>query len=172
MWTTHSRPPSSSAPPVHRHNWLVVVAVQRPRRAGAPTRCSQHGGANAGERLAIDIVLALAIAVVNTLAMSVAERVREFALLRLAGATRRQVLGMLRTEALSVLLLATALGSGIALAVLTAFSVGMTGEAAPAVALVYVAVVALAGLLALVATALPGRVALRVRPVTVATAKE
>jgi putative ABC transport system permease protein len=105
--------------------------------------------------------------------MSVSERVREFALLRLAGATRRQVLGMLRTEALSVLLLATALGSAIALAVLTAFSVGMTGEAAPAVTpLVYVAVVALAGLLALVANALPGRVALRVRPVTVATAKE
>ncbi|GHD66430.1 ABC transporter permease [Streptomyces mirabilis] len=124
--------------------------------------------------LAMGLVLAFtAIAVVNTLAMSVSERVREFALLRLAGATRRQVLGMLRTEALSVLLLATALGSGIALAVLTAFSVGMTGQAAPAVTpLVYVAVVALAGLLALVATALPGRVALRVRPVTVATAKE
>ncbi|MFB8132962.1 ABC transporter permease [Streptomyces mirabilis] len=124
--------------------------------------------------LAMGLVLAFtAIAVVNTLAMSVSERVREFALLRLAGATRRQVLGMLRTEALSVLLLATALGSGIALAVLTAFSVGMTGEAAPAVTpLVYVAVVALAGLLALVATALPGRVALRVRPVTLATAKE
>ncbi|MFF4464775.1 ABC transporter permease [Streptomyces mirabilis] len=124
--------------------------------------------------LAMGLVLAFtAIAVVNTLAMSVSERVREFALLRLAGATRRQVLGMLRTEALSVLLLATALGSGIALAVLTAFSVGMTGEAAPAVTpLVYVAVVALAGLLALVATALPGRVALRVRPVTVATAKD
>ncbi|MCT9109976.1 ABC transporter permease [Streptomyces mirabilis] len=124
--------------------------------------------------LAMGLVLAFtAIAVVNTQAMSVSERVREFALLRLAGATRRQVLGMLRTEALSVLLLATVLGSGIALAVLTAFSVGMTGEAAPAVTpLVYVAVVALAGLLALVATALPGRVALRVSPVTVATAKE
>ncbi|MGW0839436.1 ABC transporter permease [Streptomyces sp. NPDC002787] len=124
--------------------------------------------------LAMGLVLAFtAIAVVNTLAMSVSERVREFALLRLAGATRRQVLRMLRTEALSVLLLATALGSGIALAILTSFSIGMTGRAAPAVTpLVYVTVVAGAGLLALVATALPGRVALRVRAVTVATAKE
>ncbi|MFJ7303717.1 FtsX-like permease family protein [Streptomyces sp. NPDC099088] len=124
--------------------------------------------------LAMGLVLAFtAIAVVNTLAMSVSERVREFAMLRLAGATRRQVLRMLRTEALSVLLLATALGSGIALAVLTAFSVGMTGSAAPAVTpLVYLTVVAVAGLLALVATALPGRVALRTRPVQVATAKE
>lgn len=124
--------------------------------------------------LAMGLVLAFtAIAVVNTLAMSVAERVREFALLRLAGATRRQVLRMLRTEALSVLLLAVALGSAIALAVLTAFSVGMTGRAAPAVVpLVYATVVAGAGLLALVATAVPGRVALRVRAVTVATAQE
>ncbi|MFE5401504.1 ABC transporter permease [Streptomyces sp. NPDC056580] len=124
--------------------------------------------------LAMGLVLAFtAIAVVNTLAMSVAERVREFALLRLAGATRRQVLRMLRTEALSVLLLATALGSGISLAVLTAFSLGMTGRAAPTVVpLLYVTVVAVAGLLALTASALPGRVALRVPPVTVATAKE
>ncbi|MDX2683511.1 ABC transporter permease [Streptomyces sp. NY05-11A] len=124
--------------------------------------------------LAMGLVLAFtAIAVVNTLAMSVSERVREFALLRLAGATRRQVLRMLRTEALSVLLLAAALGTAVALAVLTAFSVGMTGRAAPAVVpLVYATVVAGAGLLALVATALPGRVALRARAVTVATAKE
>ncbi|MEV7346427.1 ABC transporter permease [Streptomyces sp. NPDC093544] len=124
--------------------------------------------------LAMGLILAFtAIAVVNTLAMSVSERVREFAMLRLAGATRRQVLRMLRTEALSVLLLATALGSGIALAVLTAFSIGMTGGAGPAVTpLVYAVVVAGAGLLALVATALPGRVALMARPVTAATAKE
>ncbi|MGW5330037.1 FtsX-like permease family protein [Streptomyces sp. NPDC004014] len=124
--------------------------------------------------LAMGLVLAFtAIAVVNTLAMSVAERVREFALLRLAGATRRQVLRMLRTEALSVLLLATTLGSGVSLAVLTAFSLGMTGRTAPTVVpLLYVTVVAVAGLLALTASALPGRVALRVPAVTVATAKE
>ena len=67
----------------------------------------------------------------------------------------------------------TTSGSGSALAVLTAFSVGMTGSAAPAVTpLVYVTVVAAAGLLALVGTALPGRVALKARPVTVATARE
>ncbi|MGW6021902.1 FtsX-like permease family protein [Streptomyces sp. NPDC055099] len=124
--------------------------------------------------LAMGLILAFtAIAVVNTLAMSVSERVREFAMLRLAGASRRQVLRMLRTEALSVLLIGTALGSGIALAVLTAFSVGMTGSAAPSIApLVYVCVVAVGALLALTATALPGRAALRPRPVTVATAKE
>ncbi|MGZ9933782.1 FtsX-like permease family protein [Streptomyces sp. NC-S4] len=123
--------------------------------------------------LAMGLVLAFtAIAVVNTLAMSTAERFREFAMLRLAGAKRRQVLRMLRTEALAVALIGTALGSGIALAVLTAFSVGMTGVAAPAVLPVaYAMVVGVAGVLALAATALPGRVALRVAPVEVATAK-
>ncbi|MBT2511177.1 ABC transporter permease [Streptomyces sp. ISL-98] len=124
--------------------------------------------------LAMGLVLAFtAIAVVNTLAMSVSERIREIAMLRLAGATRRQVLRMLRIEALSVLLIGAVLGTGIALAVLTAFSVGMTGSAAPAVRpLVYATVVGGAGLLALVATALPGRAALRTRPVDVATSKQ
>ncbi|WP_405882918.1 ABC transporter permease [Streptomyces sp. NBC_01384] len=149
------------------------VRVLPPAAADSIQAARQQANAEVNY-LAMGLVLAFtAIAVVNTLAMSVSERVREFALLRLAGATRRQVRRMLRTEALSVLLLATVLGSGIALAVLTAFSVGMTGGAAPAVTpLVYVTVVASAGLLALVATALPGRVALRVSPVTVATAKE
>ncbi|MEN8652285.1 ABC transporter permease [Streptomyces sp. 21So2-11] len=123
---------------------------------------------------AMGLVLAFtAIAVVNTLAMSVSERIREFAMLRLAGATRRQVLRMLRTEALTVLLIGAFLGTGIALAVLTAFSVGMTGNAAPAVQpLVYATVVCAAGLLALVATALPGRAALKARPVEVAMATQ
>lgn len=124
--------------------------------------------------LAMGLVLAFtAIAVVNTLAMSVSERIREFAMLRLVGATRRQVLRMLRIEALTVLLIAAVLGSGIFLAVLTAFSIGMTGSAATAVApTVYAAVLGAAALLALVATALPGRLALRPRPVEVATARQ
>ncbi|MFD9461768.1 ABC transporter permease [Streptomyces sp. NPDC060027] len=150
-----------------------AVRVLAPARAESIQAERRQANAEVNH-LAMGLVLAFtAIAVVNTLAMSVSERVREFALLRLAGATRRQVLRMLRTEALSVLLLATTLGSGIALAVLTAFSVGMTGGAAPAVTpLVHLTVVGFAGLLALVATALPGRAALRTRPVTVATAQE
>lgn len=93
-------------------------------------------------------------------------------MMRLAGATRRQVLRMLRTEALVLALLAAVIGTGIALAVLTAFSVGMTGSAEPAVRpLEYAGVVGAAGLLALVATALPGRAALRTRPVEVAAAR-
>ncbi|MFG2339715.1 ABC transporter permease [Streptomyces yangpuensis] len=147
---------------------LVLSAAQAD--AARPER--QDAGAEIN-LLAMGLVLAFtAVSVVNTLAMSTAERFREFAMLRLAGAERRQVLRMLRTEALAVLLIGTVLGSGIALAVLTAFSVGMTGVAAPAVLPVaYAAVVGLAGLLALAATAIPGRTALRVAPVEVATAK-
>ena len=124
--------------------------------------------------LAMGLILAFtAIAVVNTLAMSVSERIKEFAMLRLAGATRRQVLRMLRIEALSVLLIAAVLGTGIALAVLTAFSIGMTGSAAPTVMpVVYATVVGAAALLVLVASALPGRVALKAGPVEVAASQQ
>ncbi|MFD9887256.1 FtsX-like permease family protein [Streptomyces alboflavus] len=149
------------------------VQVQSPSAVG--TLQAERGQANAEvNHVAMGLILAFtAIAVVNTFAMSISERAGEFALLRLAGATRRQVLRMLRTEALAVLLLATVLGSGIALVVLTGFSVGMTGAAAPAVLpLVLAVVVGVAGLLALTATALPGRAALKPRPVTLATARE
>lgn len=116
--------------------------------------------------LAMGLVLAFtAIAVVNTLAMSTADRYREFALLRLVGTTRRQVLGMLRLEALTVGIVGVVLGTAIAVATLTAFSLGMTGAAAPRLDPAgYALIVALAAALALLATALPGRIALRVRP--------
>ncbi|WP_328763937.1 FtsX-like permease family protein [Streptomyces sp. NBC_00272] len=148
------------------------VGVLSARDADSARAEQQQAGAEIN-LLAMGLVLAFtAIAVVNTLAMSTSERLREFAMLRLAGAKRRQVLRMLRTEALAVLLIGAVLGSGISLAVLTAFSVGMTGAAAPAVLpVVYVSVLGVAGLLALAATALPGRVALRVPPVEVATSR-
>ncbi|MEU6776900.1 ABC transporter permease [Streptomyces sp. NPDC046759] len=165
-----SRTQTQLATTLREFPWLRVLS---PADADALQADRQQTNAEVNY-LAMGLVLAFtAIAVVNTLAMSVAERVREFALLRLAGATRRQVLRMLRTEVLSVLFLATSLGSGITLAVLTAFSVGMTGRAAPSVTpLLYGTVVGVAGLLALAASALPGRMALRVRAVTVATARE
>ncbi|MBT2469974.1 FtsX-like permease family protein [Streptomyces sp. ISL-66] len=146
----------------------VLSTVEADRRAATATAAGSEINL-----LAMGLVLAFtAIAVANTLAMSTGERLREFAMLRLAGATRRQVRGMLRVEALAVLLMGVVLGSGIALAVLTAFSVGMTGAAAPVVLpLVYGVVVAGSGLLALCASGLAGRIALRVPPVEVAVAK-
>ncbi|MFE4633713.1 FtsX-like permease family protein [Streptomyces sp. NPDC056773] len=148
------------------------VAVLSAAEADGAREDRQAAGAEIN-LLAMGLVLAFtAIAVANTLAMSTGERLREFAMLRLAGATRRQVRGMLRAEALAVLLMGVVLGSGISLAVLTAFSVGMTGSAAAVVLpLVYGVVVGGAGLVALCATGLAGRVAMRPRPVDLAAAK-
>ncbi|QES09345.1 FtsX-like permease family protein [Streptomyces venezuelae] len=124
--------------------------------------------------VAMGLIIAFtAIAVVNTLAVSVSDRTREFALLRLVGTTRRQVMGMLRIEAAVVLLVAAALGTGIAYAVLTAFSLGMTGSASPSFdAPTYAGVVAFAAVLTFLATLLPGRLALTGRPADVIGARQ
>ncbi|MFJ9028096.1 FtsX-like permease family protein [Streptomyces sp. NPDC102274] len=124
--------------------------------------------------LAMGLIIAFtAIAVVNTLAMSVSDRTREFALLRLVGTTRRQVMMMLRIESALVILVAAVLGTGIAIAVLTAFSVGMTGAAQPSFEpLTYIGVVALAAVLAALATTIAGRFALGSRPADVISANQ
>jgi putative ABC transport system permease protein len=114
---------------------------------------------------AMGLVIAFtAIAVVNTLAMSTADRTRELALLRLVGTTRRQILRMLRLETLTALTIAAVFGTALSVATLTAFSIGMTGTAAPHIPLTtYASVLAAAAALALTATALPARAALRQR---------
>ncbi|MFG1823033.1 FtsX-like permease family protein [Microbispora bryophytorum] len=116
--------------------------------------------------VAMGLIIAFsAIAVVNTLAMSTTDRSRELALLRLVGATRRQVLRMLRLETLTALTVSVLAGTGIALITLSAFSRGMTGSALPYVPPAgYALVIAAVAALALIATSLPARLALRARP--------
>ncbi len=71
------------------------------------------------------------------------------------------------------MLIAVVLGTLISLVTLSAFSLGMTGSAQPYVPpLTYLAVVAAAGALALAATVLPGRFALRERPAEAVGARE
>jgi putative ABC transport system permease protein len=123
--------------------------------------------------VALGLIIAFtAIAVVNTLAMATSGRSRELAVLRLAGTTRRQVLRMLRLETLCAVLTAVLAGTAISLVTLSAFGAGMTGSATPYVPPVtYGLVIVAATGLALAATALPGRLALRTRPAeAVATA--
>ncbi|MGW5261264.1 FtsX-like permease family protein [Microbispora sp. NPDC004025] len=116
--------------------------------------------------VAMGLIIAFsAIAVVNTLAMSTTDRSRELALLRLVGATRRQVLRMLRLETLTALVVSVLAGTGIAFVTLSAFGRGMTGSALPYVPPAgYALVIAAVAALALVATSLPARLALRARP--------
>jgi putative ABC transport system permease protein len=136
-------------------------------RAAVDAALSAREQANAEVNyVAMGLIIAFtAIAAINSLAMATADRTREFALLRLVGTTRRQIMRMLRWETLIVVLIAVALGTGISLLTLTAFSIGMTGSASPyAPPVTYLTIVALATVLALVATVLPARLALRSNP--------
>ncbi|MCX4554298.1 ABC transporter permease [Streptomyces sp. NBC_01500] len=137
-------------------------------------RADQQQSNAAVNFVAMGLIIAFtAIAVVNTLAMSTTGRTREFALLRLVGTTRLQVLRMLRLESLAIVLLAVVIGTVIAVATLTAFAIGMTGSAAPYLsAITYAGIVGVAACLALAATMIPARVSLAVKPADVIGARE
>lgn len=141
----------------------VRALIRAQAEAARDARQSQNAQVNL---VIMGLIIAFtAIAIVNTLAMATAERSGEFTLLRLIGTTRRQILRMLRLETLIVTLAGTVLGTGIALATLSAYGAGMTGSSRPAFSLpTYLAVVAAAALLALLATAIPGRLALTADP--------
>jgi putative ABC transport system permease protein len=102
-----------------------------------------------------------AIAAVNTLVMTVLDRRRELGALRLVGATRRQVLTMLRWEALLVAVVGLVLGTAIAAATLIPMMRGITGEGPYVPPLLYGSFAAGAVSLALLAVTLPARAALR-----------
>ncbi|MFE7625414.1 FtsX-like permease family protein [Streptomyces sp. NPDC057509] len=104
-----------------------------------------------------------AVAAVNTLVMTVLDRRPELGALRLVGATRRQVMTMLRWEALLVSAVGLALGSAIAAATLIPMMNGVTGDAPYVPRAMYGALTAAVGGLALLAVALPARGALRRR---------
>lgn len=118
------------------------------------------------EQVAMGLVITFTgIAVVNTLVMATAARRREFALLRLAGATRRQIRRMLRWETACVVGIAVALGGAVAWATLTAYSLGMTGTGTVHAPLAGCLAIAAAGAgLAYAATAVPARLVLRRNP--------
>ncbi|EXU69980.1 ABC transporter permease [Streptomyces sp. PRh5] len=102
-----------------------------------------------------------AVAAVNTLVMTVLDRRRELGMLRLIGTTRRQVLGMVRWEALLVATSGIGLGTAIALATLVPMMRGLTGEDPYVPPLTYAGFAGTAVVLGLAATALPARAALR-----------
>ncbi|KAA2262298.1 FtsX-like permease family protein [Solihabitans fulvus] len=111
------------------------------------------------------IVAYTGIAVVNTLVMATSARVREFALLRLIGATRRQVLRMSRWEGLLVVVTSVVLGTAVAAATLVPFSYAMSGSPWPTVPpATYLAIIGFTALLGMIGTILPTRLALRSRP--------
>ncbi|WP_406098765.1 ABC transporter permease [Streptomyces sp. NBC_01013] len=104
-----------------------------------------------------------ALAAANTLVMTVLDRRRELGMLRLVGATRRQVMGMLRWEGLLVAVAGIVLGTAIAAATLVPMMRGLTGEAPYVPPLAYGSFAAAAVALSLFAVTLPARAALRER---------
>ncbi|GAA2157172.1 FtsX-like permease family protein [Actinomadura napierensis] len=124
--------------------------------------------------LAMGLIIAFAaIAVVNTLVMASADRSREFALLRLIGTTRRQVVRMTRWESAVLVLVAGVLGSVLSFVVLSAFTTGMTRYGTPHIPPpAYLAVLAIAAATAFVATEGAVRIALRGHPADTVNARE
>ena len=111
------------------------------------------------------IFIFTAIAAVNTLAMIALSRGRELALLRLVGATPRQVARMARWEASLVVIVGIGLGAAIAAAALVPFSKALTGCPIPNVEpRLLAAVLGGTAVLGLLASLLPTRLALRTRP--------
>src|SRR5215207_2435542 len=106
------------------------------------------------------------IAVLNTLAMIALGRGRELGLLRLSGATNRQVRSMARWEAGLIIAIGLGLGLAITAVALLPLSHALTGNLRPTVPLgPLAAILGGSALVALMALALPTRRALRSRPV-------
>ena len=106
------------------------------------------------------------IAVVNTLIMIALRRRRELALLRLTGATTRQVRSMARWEAILIITIGLGIGLAITATALLPLSHALTGGFRPyAPAGWFAAILGVSALLALVALSVPTRRALRTPPV-------
>ncbi|HUQ61460.1 FtsX-like permease family protein [Lentzea sp.] len=117
--------------------------------------------------IAVGVILGyVAISVSNTLVMSTAARRREFALLRLVGTGRRQVVRMMRTEAVLTVALAAVLGTVVAAVPLVLLAIGMTGSPLPSGPVgVYLGALAGAALLGVVSIAISTRLSLRGKPI-------
>lgn len=115
--------------------------------------------------LALLAIAYAAIAAVNTLAVAVLSRRREFAVQRLAGATRRQVLRMLLVEGAIVAVAGIVLGTVIAAFTVlpTAIAVGSVLPSGPV--WVFLAVVAAIFLIVWPVTMVSARLAMRQAPV-------
>ncbi len=106
-----------------------------------------------------------AVSVVNTLVSSTLRRRREFALQRLTGSTRMQVLRMLWTESTLVTLAGITLGTLVALACLIPFSAKVSTSAMPTGPLwIYLVIVGAAAVLTFGSTLLPATTTLRHSP--------
>ncbi|WP_212764392.1 FtsX-like permease family protein [Streptomyces sp. I05A-00742] len=111
------------------------------------------------------------LSVINSTVVSVGNRRREFALLRLTGTTKGQVLRMMSVESLYVTAVGLILGTAAAATTLVPFNLSVSDTCLPSGPLsIYLTVVAAAGVVTLASTLVPTWAALRARPVEAAKA--
>ncbi|MGH2926994.1 MAG: ABC transporter permease, partial [Solirubrobacteraceae bacterium] len=125
-----------------------------------------------GPQFVAEIFAFTSIAVVSTLIMIGLRRGRELALLRLVGATPRQVRSMARWEAALIIIIGLGIGLVIAAIALLPLSQALNGGLPYIPARPFAAILGISALLALLALALPTRRALRARPVEAIGARE
>ncbi|RLU94847.1 ABC transporter permease [Streptomyces griseocarneus] len=160
---------------------ILVRGSVSPDRLGAGVRVSSrdavtaaHANDNRTQASVNYLITGMLIAytvlsVVNTTAVSVSARRKEFALQRLTGATRSQVLRMMTVEGVLVTAVGLLLGTVAAGATLVPFSLAAAGVWWPTGPLsIYGTVVAGSVVVVLLATLIPTWRALAVRPVEAA----
>jgi putative ABC transport system permease protein len=118
-----------------------------------------------GPQFVAEIFAFTSIAVVNTLLMIALRRRRELALMRLVGATPRQVRSMARWEAVLIISIGLGIGLAIAATALLPLSQALNGGLPDVPARPFAAILGGTALLALLALGLPTRRMLRSRPV-------
>ena len=118
-----------------------------------------------GPQFVAEIFAFTSIAVITTLIMIALGRSRELALLRLVGATPRQVRSMARWEAILIIAIGLGVGLAIAATALLPLSHALNGGLPYVPAGPLAAILGVTALLALIALALPTRRALRAQPI-------
>jgi putative ABC transport system permease protein len=118
-----------------------------------------------GPQFVAEIFGFASIAVLTTLIMIALRRSRELALLRLVGATPRQVRSMARWEALLIIAIGIGVGLAIAATALLPLSNALNGGLPYVPARPLAAILGITVFVAVVALALPTRRALRARPI-------
>ena len=144
----------------------VPGAVVADREAGLATRTADNNTGAWVNYLMVSVIVGYAvISLVNALVVATAERRREFALQRLIGATRGQVLRMVGVEAGLVAACGLVLGTVVAAAALAPFGIALDGSPLPSGPLwIYLVVLAGGAALTGAATLLPAIAALRTPP--------
>ncbi|MFF5900952.1 FtsX-like permease family protein [Streptomyces argenteolus] len=124
--------------------------------------------------LVVGLIIAYtAITVVNTQAMNTIARRREFALLRLTGTNRSQVLSMMRRESAVVVAVGAVVGVALALPPLVLVAVALTGTPLPSAPILgWLVILGSTAVLAVAGAMLPARLMLRARPVEAIGMKE